>query len=89
MRAGYRCAISKAISYGLAPEGYVLHHKGRDRGDLVVGLLSRDEAVPAREQIPPIPDTETLDAAHEAVLELRDQWPELLDGEVYSRQWRC
>lgn len=86
VRAGYRRAISKAITDGLVPDGYVLRHKGRDRGDLVIRLLSRDEAAPAREQLPPIPVPESLDAAHEVVLELRDHRPELLDVEAASRQ---
>lgn len=86
VRAGYRRAISRAIADGLVPDGYVLRHKGRDRGDLVVRLLSRDEAAPAREQLPPIPVPEFLDAAHEVVLELRDHRPELLDVEAASRQ---
>lgn len=86
VRAGYRRAISKAIADGLIPDGYVLRHKGRDRGDLVVRLLSRDEAASAREQLPPIPVPESLDAAHEVVLELRDHRPELLDVESSSRR---
>lgn len=86
VRAGYRRAISRAITDGLVPDGYVLRHKGRDRGDLVVRLLSRDEAAPVREQLPLIPVPESLGGAHEAVLELRDQRPELLDVEESSQQ---
>lgn len=86
VRAGYRRAISKAITDGLVPDGYVLRHKGRDRGDLVVRLLSRDESAPAREQLLLIPVPESLDAAFDAVLKLRDHRPELLDIEASSRQ---
>lgn len=47
VRAAHRSAISRAIAEGLVPDGYVLRHKRRDHGDLVIRLVLRAEAVPA------------------------------------------
>lgn len=86
VRAAYRRAISIAITDGLVPDGYVLRHKGRDHGDLVIRLLPRDEAAPAREQLPSIQMPKSLDALHDAVRQLRDHCPELLDVDESSRE---
>ena len=86
VRAAYRSAISRAVTDGLVPDGYVLRHKGRDHGDLVIRLLPRDEAEPMREQLDPIEVPESLHGSHEAVLELRDHQPELLDVGDASRR---
>jgi hypothetical protein len=72
-RAAYRSAISRAITYGLVPGGYALRHKGRDRGDLVIRLVSLAESPPPVEPLPPIPVPKTLRDAHAAVRMLRDE----------------
>lgn len=84
-RASYRRAISKAISHGAVPEGYLLRHKGRDHGDLVIRLISRDEAGQSAEKLPPVPVPTTLEIVHETVRTLRDERPGLLDVADSSR----
>lgn len=86
VRAAYRRAISRAVNDGLVPDGYVLRHKGRDHGDLVIRLLPRDEAAPVRDQLDPIVVPESLHGSHEAVRELRDHLPDLLDVGDGSRR---
>ncbi|MBT2513097.1 hypothetical protein [Arthrobacter sp. ISL-30] len=85
-RALYRSAISKVISAGAAPEGYLLRHTGRDRGDLVIRLISRYDAGQSEEKLPPIPAPTTLETVDETVRTLRDERPELLDVADSSRQ---
>jgi hypothetical protein len=72
-RAAYRSAISRAITDGLVPGGYALRHKGRDRGDLVIRLVSLPEAPPPVEPLSPIPVPETLHDLHAVVRKLRDE----------------
>lgn len=86
VRAAYRSAISRAVTGGLVPDGYVLRHKGRDHGDLVIRLLPHDQAEPIREHLDPIAVPESLHGAHSAVRELRDHHPELLDIGQESRR---
>ncbi|WP_216363295.1 hypothetical protein, partial [Arthrobacter sp. Hiyo1] len=78
-RAYYRRAIRRAISDGAVPGGYLLRHTGRDRGDLVIRLISRDEAGQSAVKLPPIPVPTTLEIVHETVRTLRDERPGLLD----------
>jgi hypothetical protein len=85
-RALYRLAISKVISNGAVPESYLLRHTGRDHGDLVIRLISRDDAGQSEEKLPPIPVPTTLETIHETVRTLRDERPELLEVADSSRE---
>lgn len=86
VRAAYRRAIRSAITEGFVPDGYGLQHTGRDRGDLVVRLVSVREEPARSESLPAIPVPGTLRGCHEAVRALRDT-PGLMDvsGEVRQR----
>lgn len=44
MRAAYRRAINRAITSDAVPRGFGLRHTGRDRGDLHIRLVRKDEA---------------------------------------------
>ncbi|WP_413247827.1 hypothetical protein [Sinomonas flava] len=85
-RALYGRAISKAISDGAVPEGYVLRHTGSDRGDLVIRLISRDDDGQKEDKLPPIPVPTSLETVHESVRKLRDERPGLLDVADSSRE---
>ncbi|WP_029089701.1 hypothetical protein [Brevibacterium album] len=78
VRAAYRRAMSMAIADGLVPAGSALRHTGRDRGDLVVRLIPKDDA-PQRPELAPIPVPDDLSRLHDAVRELRDSRAERLD----------
>lgn len=86
VRAAYRSSINRAITDGLVPDRYVLRHKGRDHGDLVIRLLPRDETEPVREQLDPIAVPESLHGSHATVRELRDHHSGSLDVGHESRQ---
>jgi hypothetical protein len=86
VRAGYRRAISMARSDGTVPAGHALRHTGRDRGDLVIRLVSRDDARKSKEKLLHVPVPATLETAHEAVLSLRDEHRDLLDVADSSRE---
>jgi hypothetical protein len=64
----------------------LLRHTGRDHGDLVIRLISPDEAGQSEEKLPPISVPTTLEIVHETVRTLRDERPELLDVADSSRQ---
>ena len=85
-RAQYRRTISKVISEGAVPEGYLLRHTGRDRGDLVIRLISRYDAGQSEEKLPSISVPTTLETVDETVRTLRDERPELLDVADSSRE---
>lgn len=86
LRAGYRRAISVALSDGLAPNGYALRHTGRDSGDLVIRLVPRNETTERRDELEPIPVPTSLEGAHSMVRTIRDERPELLDVEGTARE---
>lgn len=80
LRSSYRRAISKAIVEGAVPENSLLRHTGRDRGDLVVSLISRADAgqryvKPQRIPLPAVLD----ETVHDTVRILQHERPELID----------
>lgn len=85
VRASYRRAISRLTVEGAVPDGYVLHHTGRDRGDLVIRLLPREDDATRKDRPAPVPIPDSLASAHAAVRALRDERPELLDVTAPSR----
>ena len=85
VRAAYRRAISRAITDSLVPDGYGLRHAGRDRGDLVVSLVSVRGEPAQSEPLPAIPVPGTLQGCHNAVAALRDT-PGLMDVSGEARQ---
>lgn len=59
-RARYRRAIHRIIAERLTPEGYLLRHTGRDRGDLTISLVPESESrqsTPSPEVEVPAPGT--------------------------------
>lgn len=63
-RARYRRAIHRVIAERRVPEGLVLRHTGRDRGDLTVRLAPKDEApqhVPPLKVVVPVPGRRVSD----------------------------
>ena len=83
VRAGYRRAISAAITSGGVPDGYRLRHTGRDRGDLIIRLVAAEEDPARREpRPPPIPIPETVGSLDQVVRGLG----ETLDGKVSVEQ---
>lgn len=86
LRAAYRSAISRAISDGLVPQGYMLRHKSRDRGDLIIRLVSQHDATPPPEPLAPITMPTSLAGCHQAVRAVRESPQTLMDVSPQSRQ---
>jgi hypothetical protein len=55
LRAAYRRAIHHALADGVVPDGVVLRHTGRDRGDLTIRLIPAAVDVTAAERSAPVP----------------------------------
>ncbi|NKT05213.1 hypothetical protein GS485_11300 [Rhodococcus hoagii] len=67
LRAAYRRAISRAITTGSLPDGFVLRHRGRDKGPLVIRLVPQSESSPKPEPVPPVPMPAEPSSEHEVV----------------------
>ena len=67
-RARYRRAIHRIIAERLTPDGYLLRHTGRDRGDLTISLVPEGDA----RQSPPHPEVEVPAANVPLSQEVRD-----------------
>ena len=85
LRSAYRQAIWRVINERLAPEGLVLRHTGRDRGDLVIQLVVVDEA-PAREVLSSIAVPDRVDGLSELVREVQSAPEAVLPVEDASRE---
>ncbi|UTT51181.1 hypothetical protein [Rhodococcus gordoniae] len=81
VRAAYRRAISRAITGGVVPDGFVLRHSGRDHGPLRIRLVPRSQ-VP--HSLPAVPVPHTLSDGAELVRMLQRQ-PHLLDVSDHTR----
>ncbi len=78
LRAAYRRAISRAITTGALPDGFVLRHRGRDKGALHIRLVPESESPSKPEPLPQVPMPVRRSTEHDVVRELsRD--PKLLD----------
>ncbi len=84
LRAAYRRAISRAITTGSLPDGFVLRHRGRDKGPLVIRLVPESESPSKPEPVPPVPIPAEPSTEHEVVRALVHD-PELLDVSDQAR----
>lgn len=81
VRSAYRRAISRAITDGAVPDGFVLRHSGRDRGRLRIRLVPRSHIPPS---LPAVPVPHRLSDSSELVRMLQRQ-PQLLDVSEHTR----
>lgn len=84
VRAAYRRAISRAITGGSVPDGFVLRHSGRDRGTLRIRLVPKSQLAPSAASLPAIPVSQVLTGTCELVRALQTQ-PQLLDVSEQTR----
>lgn len=105
VRARYRSAIHQAIADGLIPEGFVLRHSGRDKGDLTIRLVAIADTGPHAPEYQPIPVPDKLNRMNPVVVGILDDAQSMrvsesareralrivqaISEECSRRQWAC
>lgn len=84
LRAAYRRAISTAITTGSLPDGFVLRHRGRDKGPLVIRLVPESESPSKPEPVPSVPMPAEPSTEREVVRALVHD-PALMDVSDHAR----